>query len=171
MAWGELRGIRAYVAASERDETDEIIIFANDDGYVYQMEEGTSFNGSNIVATFATPFVYIEDPQIRKSFYKLNIYTDPQGSFESVVNLKLDFDTEGVIQPPEIEFSNVTNTVSLFGVSTYGTGSFGGKLKKIFSTQTIGSGFNVSLEFVSDSQTPPFSLDAATLEFATHGRR
>jgi len=146
-------------------------VFANDDGYVYQMEEGTSFDGNNIVATFATPFVYINDPQIRKSFYKLNIYTDPQGSFESVVNLKLDFDTEGTVQPPEIEFSNITNTVSLYGVSTYGSGSFGGKLKKIFSTQTVGSGFNVSLEFVSDSQTPPFSLDAATLEFATHGRR
>jgi len=59
----------------------------------------------------------------------------------------------------------------LYGVSSYGTGSFGGKLKKIFTTQTVGSGFNVSLEFVSISQTPPFSLDAATLEFATHGRR
>lgn len=171
IGWGELRGINAYVAASNRDETEEIVVFANDDGYVYQMEEGSSFDGNNIVATFATPFVYINDPQIRKSFYKLNIYTDPQGSFESVVNLKLDFDTEGIVQPPEIEFSNITNTVSLYGVSTYGSGSFGGKLKKIFSTQTVGSGFNVSLEFVSDSQTPPFSLDAATLEFATHGRR
>lgn len=171
MAWGELRGINAYVAASERDETSEIAIFANDDGYVYQMEEGSSFDGKDIIATFATPFVYIDDPQLRKSFYKLNIYTDPQGSFESVVNLKLDFDTEGTVQPPEIEFSNITNTVSLYGVSSYGTGSFGGKLKKIFTTQTVGSGFNVSLEFVSTSQTPPFSLDAATLEFATHGRR
>lgn len=171
MAWGELRGINAYVSASDRDETQETVIFANDDGYVYQMEEGSSFDGSDIVATFATPFVYINDPQVRKSFYKLNIYTDPQGSFESVVNLKLDFDTEGTVQPPEITFSNVTNTVSLYGVSTYGSGSFGGKLKKIFSTQTVGSGFNVSLEFVSESQTPPFSLDAATLEFATHGRR
>jgi len=171
MQWAELRGVNAYVAASARDETQEIIVFANDDGYVYQMENGSSFDGKNIVATFATPFVFINDPQMRKTFYKLNIYTDPQGSFESVVNLKLDFDTEGVVQPPEIEFSNITNTVSLYGVSTYGTGSFGGKLKKIFSTQTVGSGFNVSLEFVSDSQTPPFSLDAATLEFATHGRR
>jgi len=171
IGWAEIRGINAYVSASNRDETQEIVVFANDDGYVYRMEEGSSFDGDNIVATFATPFVYINDPQIRKSFYKLNIYTDPQGSFESVVNLKLDFDTEGTVQPPEIEFSNITNTVSLYGVSTYGSGSFGGKLKKIFSTQTVGSGFNVSLEFVSDSQTPPFSLDAATLEFATHGRR
>jgi hypothetical protein len=171
MAWGELRGIRAYVAASERNETNEIIIFANDDGYVYQMEEGTSFDGSDIVATFATPFVYINDPQVRKTFYKMYLYTDPQGSFEANVSLKLDFDTDGTVQPPQIEFNNQTNTVSLYGVSTYGTGSFGGKLKKIFGTQTVGSGFNVSLEFVSESQTPPFSLDAATLEFATHGRR
>lgn len=171
MAWSELRGINAYVAASERNETSELIIFANDDGYVYQMEQGTSFDGSDIVATFATPFVYLNDPQIRKSFYKLNLYTDPQGSFEANVTLKLDFDTDGTVQPPQIPFNNQTNTVSLYGVSTYGSGNYGGKLKKIFTTQTIGSGFNVSLEFVSQSQTPPFSLDAATLEFATHGRR
>jgi hypothetical protein len=44
-------------------------------------------------------------------------------------------------------------------------------LKKQFQTQVVGSGFSVSLQFVSDSQDPPFSLDAATLEYATHDRR
>lgn len=171
MQWAELRGINAYVASSERDETQEIIVFANDDGYVYQMEDGSSFDGSNIVATFATPFVFINDPQLRKTFYKLNLYTDPQGSFNAKISLKLDFDTEGTVQPPEIEFDNVTGTVSLFGVATYGSGSFGGKLKKIFQTQTVGSGFSVSLQVVSDGTTPAYSLDAATLEYATHGRR
>ncbi len=53
----------------------------------------------------------------------------------------------------------------------YGTTVYGDKLKKQFQTQVVGSGFSVSLQFVSDSQDPPFSLDAATLEYATHDRR
>jgi hypothetical protein len=48
---------------------------------------------------------------------------------------------------------------------------FGTKLKRVFESQLVGSGFSASLQFVSDSSVPPFSLDAATIEYATHDRR
>ena len=149
------------------------MVFAHDDGYVYEMESGNSFDGTNIIASFATPFVSINDPRIRKTFYKLFLYTDPQGGVTTSVNLKLDFDTQGSIQPDTIELSNEAGTVGFYGSSgaRYGTTVFGSKLVKQFETQVIGSAFSVSLQFVSDGQNPPFSLDAATLEFATHDRR
>ena len=46
MAWADIRGIRAYVADSRFFQNAETIVFANDDGYLYQMEEGNSFDGS-----------------------------------------------------------------------------------------------------------------------------
>lgn len=171
MAWAELRGIRAYVAYSVYTGTTETILFANGSGYVYQLENGNSFDGADIIATFSTPFVPLDDPRIRKTFYKLFLYTDPQGSVNADVSLKLDFDTEGAIQPQPISFTNATQTVGFYGQATYGTTSYGTKLKKIFETQTIGSGFTVSLQFTSEGTDPPFSLDAATLEYALHGRR
>ena len=172
MAWSELRGIKAYVAYSIYTGTTETILFANDDGYVYQMESGNSFDGDDILATFSTPFVAInEDPRIRKTFYKLFLYADPQGSVTTNVSLKYDFDTEGAIQPVPIELSNTTGTVGFYGDAVFGTTSYGTKLKKLFGTQVIGSGFTVSLQFVSEGTDPPFSLDAATLEYAVHGRR
>ena len=172
MAWGELRGIRAYVAYSIYTSTTETILFANTDGYVYQMESGNSFDGDDIRATFSTPFVAInEDPRVRKTFYKLFLYADPQGSVTTNVSLKYDFDTEGTIQPTPIELSNTTGAVGFYGDATYGSISYGTKLKKLFGTQVIGSGFTVSLQFVSEGTDPPFSLDAATLEYAVHGRR
>ena len=72
-----------------------------------------------------------------------------------------------------IDLSNQTGSVGFYGSSgaTYGTTVYGTKLVKQFQTQVIGSGFSVSLQFVSDSQDPPFSLDAATLEYALHDRR
>ncbi len=171
--WGETVGIKAYVADSNYKSQTETIVFANDSGYVYEMESGSNFDGSNIVASFATPFVPIVDPRIRKTFYKMFLYSDPQGSVTTSVNLKFDFDTQGSIQPETIVLSNTSGTVGFYGTSSakYGTTVYGSKIKKLFETQVVGSGFAVSLQFISDSQTPAFSLDAATLEFSTHDRR
>jgi hypothetical protein len=173
MSWAETLGIKAYVADGDYENQTETIVFAHDDGYIYQMESGNSFDGSNIIASFATPFVSINDPRIRKTFYKLFLYTDPEGGVTTSVNLKLDFDTQGSIQPETIELSNETSIVGFYGSSgaRYGTTTYGSKLVKQFETQVVGSAFSVSLQFVSDGQNPPFSLDAATLEFATHDRR
>lgn len=173
MAWAETRGIKAYVADSEYYGRNETVVFAQDDGYVYQLESGNSFDGQNIKASFSTPFVPISDPRLRKTFYKLFLYTDPQGSVTTDVNLKLDFDDENVIQPPTITLSNSSAAGGSYGSSRsiYGITTYGNKLKKLFQTQVIGSGFTVSLQFVSDSTDPPFSLDAATLEFSTFDRR
>ena len=172
MAWAETRGIKAYVADSRFYSNVETIVFANDDGYLYQLEEGNSFNSKNIPTTFSTPFVPIEDPRIRKTFYKAFLYTDPQGSVSFNMSLKLDFDEKNVIQPTQIDFNNATGTVAFFGSATFGsTAVYSGKLLKLFETQLIGSGFTGSFQFESDSTDPPFSLDAITLEYGTNTRR
>jgi hypothetical protein len=87
--------------------------------------------------------------------------------------LKLDFDDQGSIQPETISVGNVTGTVGFYGsaLAVYGTTVYGDKLKRVFDTQLIGSGFSASLQFISIGVNPPFSLDAATVEYATHDRR
>lgn len=171
--WSELRGIKAYVSDSDYYLKDETVVFANADGYAYAMDSGNSFDGANIVATFSTPFVPVNDPRIRKAFYKLVLYINPKGSVDINAALKLDFDNEGSIQPEVIPFSNTTETVGFYGEPTalYGTARYGSKLRKVFEAQTVGSGFTVSLQFTSNSDDPSFSLDAATLEFASFDRR
>jgi len=173
ISWAELTGFKAYVADSYYDNKIETVLFANTDGYVYQMESGNSLDGSDIIASFATPFVFMEDARIRKTMYKFFLYTDPQGSVLVDANLKFDFDTLGSVQPNPITLSNVTSSAGFYGISVakYGTTTYGTKLKKLFETQVIGSGFSVSLQFTSESTDPPFSLDAATLEYSTHDRR
>jgi len=173
IAWAELSGIKAYVADSYFANSVETIIFANTDGYVYQMESGNSFDGSNISASFATPYIFMDDSRMRKTIYKLLLYTDPQGSLSINANLKFDFDNIGSVQPVTVVLSNATSDVSFYGTSTakYGTTTYGAKLKKLFETQLIGSGFFVSLQFTSTGTNSPFSLDAATLEYSLHDRR
>ena len=171
MAFAELRGIRSYVSDSDYNLNVEVVLFSNDDGYLYQMESGNSFDGQNIKTTFATPHLPISDPRKRKTFYKLFLYTDPQGSVAFDVSLKLDFDSQGTIQPPPISILNTQGTVGFFGSGTFGVTRFGTKLLKLFQTQVIGSGFTVSFQFESDDQNPPYSIDALTTEYAIHDRR
>ena len=173
IAWAETTGIKSYVADSDYKNQTETIVFAHADGYVYRMESGSSFDGTNIIASFATPYVPINDPRVRKTFYKLFLYTDPLGSVTTSVNLKLDFDDVGSIQPETITLSNTTGSVGFYGTSTakYGTTVYGDRLKRLFQTQVVGSAFSVSLQFVSNGTDPAFSLDAATLEYSTHDRR
>ncbi len=171
MAWAETRGIRAHVADSNYNQNVEVVLFANDDGYLYQMESGNSFDGQNIKTTFATPHLPVSDPRRRKTFYKLFLYTDPQGSVQFTVSLKLDFDSQGTIQPAPISVQNTQGTVGFFGTGTFGTTRFGTKLLKLFQTQVVGSGFTVSFQFESDDQNPPYSIDALTLEYGLNDRR
>ncbi len=171
MAWAETRGIKANVADSNYNQNVEQVFFANDDGYVYQMESGNSFDGASIPTTFATPHLPMDDPRIRKTFYKLFLYTDPQGSVQFTVSLKLDFDSQGSIQPAPISIQNTQGVVGFFGTGTFGTTKFGTKLLKLFQTQVIGSGFTVSFQFESNDSNPPYSIDALTIEYGSHDRR
>lgn len=173
LSWSELRGIRAHVADSNYNAANEEVAFAHTDGYVYSMETGNNFDGATIPSTFATPFVPINDPRIRKTIYKMFLYTDPQGSFSATMNLKFDFEESDVIQPDGVTFDNTAGAAAaaFYGESIYGSGSYGGTIQRLFDSQTIGSGNVVSVQFVSDSDNPPYSLDALTLEYGTYGRR
>ena len=173
MAWAELRGIRAYVVDSIYSTLggEEVLIFAHSDGYVYRMESGNSFDGENIIATFSTPFFSINDPRVRKTIYKLTTFIDTEGSVAGTASLRFDFDEPNTIQPQAVSIANTTQTAAFYGVSSYGSGSYGGKLVTIFDNQVVGSGFTVSVQYTFEGIDPPFSLDAATFEFAAHDRQ
>lgn len=173
MAWAEISGILAYVCDSTYSEADsrEIILFSSWSGYVYRMESGNSFDGGNITASYFTPHFAVSDPRVRKTFYKLTTYVDPEGSISGLVTPKLDFDQKGIIQPNPISVSNQTDSVFFFGSATYGVATYGGKLKYSFNSQMVGSGFTVSLQYTFDDIDPPFSLDAIIIEYLNNDRQ
>src|SRR5210317_1968420 len=67
IAFNDMRGINAFVTYSEYDGFAERIYFGNADGFIYQMEQGNTFAGTDIPATFATPFIPLGDPTVRKT--------------------------------------------------------------------------------------------------------
>lgn len=173
MAWAETRGIFVYVSDSIYSGKDaaEVVLFANKDGYAYRMESGDKFDTVDITAYFSTPHFPVTDPRLRKTFYKLTTYIDPKGGLSGKILPRLNFDEPGVIQPPAITFGNTSGTASLYGTAIYGTSRYGGKLKKTFTTQLIGSGNTISFQYSFTGNSAAFSLDAILLEYMNNDRQ
>ena len=176
ISWATTKGIKAYVADSRYSGDQEIVAFANEDGYVYEMNTGSNFDGQDIEAIYESPFMPITDPQLRKTFYKMTLYADPTGSMDLNVNLKYDFASganTATVQPETITINSTGSAVFLFGGSSsvFGTATFGGELDNVYNKNVIGSGKTVALRIEDNSTNPTFTLDTALLEFRQNDRQ
>jgi len=173
ISWNDLRGFKAYSTFSEYDGNTEFIYFANDTNYVYRMEQGNTFDGTNITATFATPFVPLQDPNLRKTVFRNTTFIDTDGVFELQMSIKYDFDQSGSVQPLPVTLNNASATSVVFGAGVYGTSTYGNKARYIYDEPVTGSGFTVSILYETLGQTldSTFTIDSATIQYGLYGRR
>lgn len=177
MNWATLKGFKVYSVDSKAILGNEKIVFGNDDGYIYLMEFGNSFNGEAISAIYQSPFMPITDPQKRKTLYKMALYADTQGSFAVDANILFDIyeiaNYNGNIRPPTIRLESTSAGVSTYGSisAIYGTSIYGKELDRVYDTPVIGSGKTFSLKIEDNSTNPPFSLDAAIFEYREQDRQ
>jgi len=176
ISWATTQGMKAHVADSRYSGDQETVAFANEDGYIYNMNTGSSFDGDDIEAIYESPFMPISDPQVRKTFYKTTLYAEPTGSMNLDLNLKFDFASgtnTAVVQPETITISSTGTAVFLFGSSgsVFGTSTFGGELDNVYNKNIIGSGKTVAIRIEDNSTNPTFTLDTMLLEFRQNDRQ
>lgn len=179
--WSTTKGIKANVIDSSYSITNaaETIAFANNDGYAYILDTGTTFDGSAIEAIFQSAFMPIDDPQIRKTFYKAVLFIDPEGTIDLDFGVKYDFEstTRGdILQPDNIDITTTASSVSFFGgagvtFAASGGATFGGTLEKIYPVNIIGSGDTVALRIADVTSNPSFTLDTCVLEYKRNDRQ
>ena len=175
ISWAKLIGINVYVADSrymgQTGVSTELIVFANDDGYIWKMDSTDSFNGTLIPSIFESPPMPISDPLVRKTFYKLALYIDASGSFSSTVSLKYDDGSTTVVQPSPITISSSGQAVVLYGSSTFGSGTYGTPLDVIYNSNVVGSGKTVKLRIEDSTTGANYRLDTALLEYSNNDRQ
>ena len=172
--FGELLGIRASCTTSDYVGTDELILHGDHDGKVYRQENGTSFNGSNIISVYATPYLDFGETEQRKVIRKLNTFVRAEGPFE--MNLAIDYDWgdyNTAVPSTYTQTSAGAPTIYSGRNITYnGTNVvYGGASKPIMTSDIQGSGFAVRATFVTDGQSEPFSIQGLVFEFSAAGRR
>lgn len=177
MAWATLKGFKVYCADGRYIPGQEIVVFANEDGYVYRLEAQSSFDGEAIPAIYQSPFMPITDPQKRKTLYKMALYTDTQGSFGVDVNILFDIyaisNYNSTVRPATIRLESSSAGVSIFGSATtvYGTAVYGAELDKVYDTPLVGSGKTFSIRIEDNSTRPTFTLDTAIFEYREQDRQ
>ena len=182
LEWSTTKGIKAYVADSvyANEATSESVMFANEDGYVYEMESTNGFDGDNIPTILETPYMPITDSEVRKTAYKLSLYTDPGGQMSIKYRLLFDFDSGDdtrIVQPEEITIGSTSGGggVFIYGASNSvygGTGViYGSKVKKLYNENLVGSFYTVAMRITSEDTNPPFTLDSAVLQYRQNDRQ
>ena len=183
--WAEIKGFKVYIADSQFIGEDEYRVFANNDGYVYRLDTGTSLDGENIDAIYESPYMPINDPQMRKTFYKLDMYIKPFGAINITAGIKFNQGAVGYIQPATFSITQTGGGSGIYGDNTqkysstnpsdptYGVNSatYGAARTQSYKNQVVGSGETVAIRIEDLSSDASFLLDTAIFEFATDDRQ
>jgi hypothetical protein len=171
--FGELLGIRSFVAYSDIINSIETTVHGDLDGYVFKQESGNSFNGSDVLAVYATPFFYFDSTERRKVFHKLSIYTRPEGTSEFNLAVYYDWDDPNKYNPNSYSMSTQGAILRYFSTGgTYGsTFTFGGSSSPVLEKNIQGSGRSVSFVITSIGTEAPYSIQGWGLTFQEAGYR
>jgi hypothetical protein len=171
--WAELKGFKAYVSDSQFIGEDEYRVFANNDGYIYSMDVGTSRDGDPIDALYESPYMPINDPQLRKTFYKIDLYIKPFGSINITAGIKFNQGRSGYIQPATFQIIQEGGGTGIYGdnSSIFGSATYGAPRTQSYLKQVIGSGETVAIRIEDNSSSAAFLLDTAVFEYATNDRQ
>ena len=171
--FGELLGIRASCCVSGYIGSTEYVLHGDYDGHLYRQEQGTDFNGSNIISVYRTPYLDFGDTETRKVLRKINAFIRAEGPLTIGLAFDYDWGDVNVSLPASYESSSVGMPITFAGDDvTYGATNviYGGTSKPIFSTDVQGSGYSARATFVTEGSFKSHSIQGLVYEFSVAGR-
>jgi len=165
--FGQLLGLEATCAASGYLGQYEYVIHGSNDGKVHRQETGDSFAGEDIFSIYQTPYLYMENPEQRKIFFKVTTYLRSEGDNEIILSTSYDYDDTHVLNP-----SNYTMTTqgaaAYYNEATYNsTAIYSGNPSPIQTTNISGSGKSVSFKYVTNGTDASHSIQGLVLTYGT----
>ena len=164
------KGLRTSCSDSEVHNGEFFIIHGDYDGYVYRDEKGDTFDGTTILGRYRSPDLTAGDPGIRKAFQRVIINYAPEGTVNSDLFLRYDYESAEAPRPEAYPFDS-TKVAALYGIGLYGVVTYGGQTDPLIRQPVEGSGFSVALRVVDSGVSAPYSLKGFQLEYTTAARR
>ena len=163
-------GIECTCADSGYIEQEEFVLHGASSGKVFQQESGNAFDTSNVLSIFKTPFVYMGNPEQRKTFYSTSAYMSAEGNFSVALSVTYDYDNTDIATPDNLTLSTTSpgaffdrgTNVAVFDT----TDIFDGNPSPVESVTFSGSGKAIALTFVTDDTNESHSIQGFTI---THG--
>jgi hypothetical protein len=169
--FSQLVGVSVNCADSGYIGDEEFVIHGDSIGYVFRQEVGNDFDGRDIFSLFQTPFYYMDDPAVRKSFYDVDTYMRSEG--EVTVNMAVDYDysNPSVTIGSDYELSTA-GAAAYYDKATYDTTDiYDGNPSPVESTTISGSAKSISVRYVANNTKPSHTIQAITLTYGLGDRR
>lgn len=158
--------------ASEEDENGkEMVFFGSDDGYLYQVDRGLSFDGAAYTSSIRPAFIHLGAPDQKKRWRKLVIEVDT--TWQSSLVLAPDFD----YSDPDVPAANNAQIVAVGGGGYWDLGAWDEFRWSSSSTFTAdvyldGVSRNITLFLYNTADDePPHIFNSLLLHYSMRGRR
>ena len=170
--WSETRGIEVTEIGSGFDQNGvENYYHGDTDGFVYVHDSGNDFNGSNILARYATPDYDYGDLGTLKTLHYLKVSASAEGVVEPDVQVRFDYGSTNIPQPPNLFDLGVIDPPSIFGEALFNTNVFGGAENPLIRVALQGSGHSNSFTVISEDTKAPYTINGLYINYVPSGRR
>lgn len=167
-------GKKVTAAWSGEDSTgEEILLFGSTDGYLYQLDSGTSLDGAALISSFRVPYHHYGSPGYNKRFFSVVLEMDLQDPLSTPLTLFPDF-TFSSSDAPKAMASSIDPGPGggMWGSSEWGSFSWGGGLVGEVMAHIDGHGRNMGILITASSTYgKPHTVSGMTIEFAQRNRR
>lgn len=155
---------------SGEDATGAEVIYAGgDDGFVYQLNSGTSFDGVAVDSLMPLPYYDYGTPINEKHFHQLRLLTDAPRAFNITLLTEFDF---GGAESALYAALSARATGGQWDQALWNNFFWDGVLVSTPIAEIDGWGVNMSPTlYHSDDIDPCFTISAATVLYSTHGIR
>ena len=134
------------IACEGEDKTGALMkFFTSNDGYVYQMDKGTSFNGEEIETELYTSFFHYGSPRNWKTFRRMEFEISASRGTKFDVRPVFNYDSSSV---PQTQWWNpeTRGFSGIWGIDEWGQMIWGGAVIQSGIHYTRGIGRNMSIE-------------------------
>jgi len=162
-------GIECTCASSGYIGQEEFVIHGQSNGKVYRQESGNAFDTSNILSIFKTPFIYMDNPEQRKTYYSTSTYMSSEGNFSVALSVTYDYDNTDIATPDNLTLSTTSpgafydrgTNVAVFDT----TDIYDGNPSPVESVTFSGSGKAIALTYVTDDTNESHSIQGFTITY------
>lgn len=169
--FSQLIGIGVTCVASGYLDQFEFVIHGDILGKVHRQESGYSFEGNDIFSLYQTPYFFMDDPELRKTFYSVRTYMLGEGVTQVTLGINYNYGDSEVAVPNNYTL-DTTGAAAIYGVATFDTSDiYDGNPTPVRRTNISGSGDSISVSYVTVNQTPSHTIQALTLTYGLADRR
>lgn len=155
------------IDSRENTSGAEEVFFGGDDGYVYQINKGTSFDGAEIESFLNLAFASFRSPNIIKRYRRAMVETEGEGYAEFSFGYDLDYGTVETEQPPFFANEVVDLSGSSWDVGTWDVGSWDGTSTMPSYFNIEGSGVNISMKiFITGAYYSQVKFSGVLIEYS-----